>query len=160
MSLTKAKEYLKKYGLEDKIMEFPVSSATVKEAAIALNCKEEEIAKTLSFSIDDKPILIVTSGDQKIDNSKYKAEFHTKAKMIPFNEVENKIGHGVGGVCPFGINDGIDVYLDISLKRFTHVYPACGSGKSAIRLTIKELELSSNYKEWVDVCKTIENINN
>ena len=153
MSLTKAKEHLKKYGLEDKIMEFSVSSATVKEAAIALNCKEEEIAKTLSFITDDKPILIVTSGDQKIDNSKYKAEFHTKAKMIPFNEVENKIGHGVGGVCPFGINDDIKVYLDTSLKRFKIIYPACGTSNSAVKLTIEELEKTSNYKKWIDVCK-------
>ena len=153
MSLTKAKEHLKKYGLEDKVMEFPVSSATVKEAAIALNCKEEEIAKTLSFLVDDKPILIVTSGDQKIDNSKYKAEFHTKAKMIPFNEVENKIGHGVGGVCPFGINDDVKVYLDTSLKRFKTIYPACGTSNSAVKLTIEELEKTSNYKKWIDVCK-------
>ena len=153
MSLTKAKEHLKKYGLEDKIMEFSVSSATVKEAAIALNCKEEEIAKTLSFITDDKPILIVTSGNQKIDNSKYKAEFHTKAKMIPFNEVENKIGHGVGGVCPFGINDDVKVYLDTSLKRFKTIYPACGTSNSAVKLTIEELEKTSNYIKWIDVCK-------
>ena len=104
--------------------------------------------------------MIVTAGDQKIDNAKYKKKFNVKATMIKAQDVENLIGHKVGGVCPFGINDGVDVYLDISLKRFTHVYPACGSGKSAIKLTIKELELSSNYKEWVDVCKTIENINN
>ncbi len=153
MSLTKAKEHLKKYGLEDKIMEFSVSSATVKEAAIALNCKEEEIAKTLSFITDDKPILIVTSGNQKIDNSKYKAEFHTKAKMILFNEVENKIGHGVGGVCPFGINDDVKVYLDTSLKRFKTIYPACGTSNSAVKLTIEELEKTSNYIKWIDVCK-------
>lgn len=156
MSLIKAKEHLKKYGLEDKVMEFPISSATVKEAAVALNCKEEQIAKTLSFLIEDKPILIVTSGDQKIDNSKYKAEFHTKAKMIPFEEVEVKIGHGVGGVCPFGINDNITVYLDISLKRFKTVYPACGSSNSAIKLTIEELEKTSKYKKWIDVCKNIK----
>ncbi len=154
MSLTKAKEHLKKYGLEDKIMEFSVSSATVKEAAIALNCKEEEIAKTLSFIIDDKLILIVTSGDQKIDNSKYKAEFHTKAKMIPFEEVETKIGHGVGGVCPFGINDDVKVYLDTSLKRFKTIYPACGTSNSAVKLTIEELEKTSNYIKWIDVCKS------
>ena len=154
MSLIKAKEHLKKYGLEDKIMEFPVSSATVKEAAIALSCKEEEIAKTLSFIIDDKPVLIVTSGDQKIDNSKYKTEFHTKAKMIPFDEVENKIGHGVGGVCPFGINADVKVYLDTSLKRFKTIYPACGTSNSAVKLTIEELEKTSNYIKWIDVCKS------
>lgn len=155
MSLIKAKEHLKKYGLDNKIMEFPVSSATVQEAAIALNCKKQEIAKTLSFTIDDNPILIVTAGDQKIDNSKFKAEFHTKAKMIPFDEVEPKIGHGVGGVCPFGINDNVKVYLDTSLKRFQTVYPACGTSNSAIKLTISELEKASNYIKWIDVCKNI-----
>lgn len=160
MSYESAKEHIKKYGLESHIMEFSTSSATVKEAAMTLKCSEAEIAKTLSFLVNDKPILIVTAGDQKIDNAKYKKKFNVKATMIKAQDVENLIGHKVGGVCPFGINDGVDVYLDISLKRFTHVYPACGSGKSAIKLTIKELELSSNYKEWVDVCKTIENINN
>ena len=156
MSLDRAKVYLKKYKLEDKIMEFDVSSATVKEASVAINCKEEEIAKTLSFIVDEKPILIVTSGDSKIDNSKYKNEFHTKAKMIPFDSVETLIGHAVGGVCPFGINDGIKVYLDESLKRFESVYPACGSSNSAIKLTIKQLEETTNYDKWIDVCKSIE----
>ena len=137
-------------------MEFPVSSATVKDAAIALNCKEEEIAKTLAFIVNNKSILIVTSGDQKIDNSKYKNEFHTKAKMIPLNEVADKIGHGVGGVCPFGINADVTVYLDTSLKRFKTIYPACGSSNSAVKLTIEELEKSSNYKKWIDVCKNIK----
>lgn len=155
MSLLKAKEHLMKYGMEEKIMEFPVSSATVKEAAEAINCKEEEIAKTLSFILDDKVILIVTAGDQKIDNSKYKSEFSTKAKMIPFEDVENLVGHAVGGVCPFGINNGVKVYLDSSLKRFSYVYPACGSHNSAIKLTIEELEKVSGYEKWVDVCKGI-----
>ena len=118
MSLLKAKEHLQKYGLENRIMEFDVSSATVSEAARVINCKEEEIAKTLSFIVDDKPILIVVAGDCKIDNSKFKAEFQTKAKMIPFDNVEELIGHAVGGVCPFGINENVDVYLDNSLKRF------------------------------------------
>lgn len=153
MSFTKAKEYLKKYKLEDKIMEFAVSSATVEDAAKAINCKEEEIVKTLSFIVDDKPILIAVSGSSKIDNSKYKAEFHTKAKMIPFEDVENLIGHAAGGVCPFGINDNVDVYLDESLKKFEIMYPACGSSNSAVKLTLDELEKSSNYKKWVDVCK-------
>lgn len=153
MSIIKAKEYLKKYGLEDKIMEFSVSSATVKEAAKAIGCKEEEIAKTLSFLVDNKPILIVVAGDCKIDNSKYKKEFHEKAKMIPFNDVERLIGHSVGGVCPFGINEGVAVYLDESLKRFDIIYPACGSSNSAVKLTLEELEKVSKYEKWIDVCK-------
>lgn len=153
MSFIKAKEHLKKYGYENKIMEFEVSSATVKEAALALNCDEDEIAKTLSFIVNDKPILIVVSGSSKIDNSKYKQEFKTKAKMIPFDEVENKIGHAAGGVCPFGINSDIYVYLDVSLKEHEIVYPACGSSNSAVKLTIDELEKSSMFKKWIDVSK-------
>lgn len=155
MSLEKAKEHLQKYGLEDKIMEFSVSSATVEKAAKAINCKEEEIVKTLSFIVNDKPILIAVAGDSKIDNSKFKAEFHTKAKMIPFENVEELIGHAVGEVCPFGINENVDVYLDTSLKRFTIVYPACGSSNSAVKLTLEELEKASNYKKWINVCKDI-----
>ena len=153
MSFNKAKSYLKKYSLEDKIMEFDVSSATVFEASKAIKCKEEEIVKTLSFIVDDKPILIAVSGDSKIDNSKFKSEFKTKAKMIPYDDVERLIGHGVGGVCPFGINKDVEVYLDKSLKRFSIVYPACGSSNSAVKLTIEELEKTSNYKRWIDVCK-------
>lgn len=157
MSFIKAKEHLKKYNLEDKVMEFTKSSATVKEAAEAAGTTEAEIAKTLSFLIDDKAILIVTAGDQKIDNSKYKQEFSTKAKMLSFDQVEELIGHQVGGVCPFGINENVDVYLDESLKRFEIIYPACGSSNSAVKLTIEELEKASNYKKWIDVCKNIEN---
>lgn len=153
MSFTKAKNYLKKYKLEDKIMEFDVSSATVADAAKAINCTEGEIVKTLSFLVDDKAILICMAGDSKIDNSKYKEEFHTKAKMLSFDQVEELIGHGVGGVCPFGINKDIDVYLDESLKEYKIVYPACGSSNSAVKLTIKELEESSNYKKWINVTK-------
>ena len=153
MSFIKAKEHLKKYGYENKIMEFEVSSATVKEAALALNCDEDEIAKTLSFIVNDKPILIVVSGSSKIDNSKYKQKFKTKAKMIPFDEVENMIGHAAGGVCPFGINSDIYVYLDVSLKEHEIVYPACGSSNSAVKLTIDELEKSSMFKKWIDVSK-------
>ncbi len=153
MSLEKAKNYLKKFGLEDRVMEFSVSSATVGEAAKAVGCEEKEISKTLSFIVDDKPILIVVAGDCKIDNSKYKAEFHKKAKMIPFDDVEKLIGHGVGGVCPFGINEGVDVYLDNSLKRFKVTYPACGSSNSAVKLSLEELEKTSNYRKWIDVCK-------
>ena len=156
MSLKNAKEHLKKYGLDNKIKEFDTSSATVKEAAIALNCKEAEIAKTLSFLVNNKPILIVAAGNRKIDNAKYKSKFNEKAKMIKADEVEPFIGHKVGGVCPFGINNDVDVYLDISLKDFDIVYPACGSSNSTVKLTIKELEEASNYKEWIDVCKIIE----
>lgn len=155
MSFQKAKEHLKKYELDKKIMEFTTSSATVQEAAKALNCTEGEIAKTLSFLIDEQPILIVVAGDAKIDNSKYKGEFHKKAKMIPFDKVENMIGHKVGGVCPFGIKEGVEVYLDISLKKYETIYPAAGSSNSAVKLTIKELEEASNYKKWIDVCKKI-----
>ena len=156
MSLLKAKEVLQRYGLEDRIMEFDVLSSTVKEAAKAINCKEEEIAKTLSFIVEDKPILIVVAGDSKIDNSKFKTEFKTKAKMIPIDNVEEMIGHAVGGVCPFGVNKNVDVYLDDSLKRFEIIYPACGSSNSAVKLTLDELEKTSNYKKWIDVCKGIQ----
>ena len=153
MSLVKAKEVLQKYGLEDRIMEFDVLSSTVKEAAKAINCKEEEIAKTLSFIVEDKPILIVVAGDSKIDNSKFKQAFNCKAKMIPSENLGELIGHEAGGVCPFGINPGVRVYLDESLKRFEFVYPACGSSNSAIKLTIPELEKYANYVSWVDVSK-------
>lgn len=153
MSFVKAKEYLKKYDLENRIMEFPVSSATVEDAAKAINCQEGEIAKTLSFLVNEKPILIVAAGDCKIDNSKYKTEFKTKAKMIPYDEVESLIGHAVGGVCPFGINENVDVYLDNSLKQFEIIYPACGSSNSAVKLNINELAQISNFKKWIDVCK-------
>ena len=153
MSLVKVREYLKKYNMDDRIMEFDVSSATVREAAIAIGCKEEEIAKTMGFLVNDKAIVIVVAGDKKIDNSKYKSEFHTKAKMVPFEMVESVLGHEVGGVCPFGLNDGVLVYLDISLKKFDYVYPACGSHNSAIKLSLDELEKASNYVKWVDVCK-------
>ena len=153
MSFERAKEYLKELGLENKVKEFPVSSATVEEAAKAVGCEEEKIAKTLSFIVEDKPILIVVAGDCKVDNSKYKAEFHKKAKMIPFTEVEELIGHSVGGVCPFGIKNGVTVYLDESLRRFDTVYPACGSSNSAVKLTIEKLEKTSKYEKWIDVCK-------
>ena len=159
MSLQRAKDYLKKYNLEDQIMEFSVSSATVSDAAKAINCEEQDIAKTLSFLVADKPIVIVVSGDSKIDNSKYKAEFHTKAKMIPFEDVENLIGHAVGGVCPFGVKDDVTVYLDVSLKKLSTIYPACGTSNSAIKLTLEELEKITDYEKWVDVCKELENTN-
>ena len=153
MALDKAKKHLEKFGLNDKIIIFDESSATVKEAAHALGCTEGHVAKTLSFLVGDKPILLVPAGDNKIDNAKYRHFFGKKAKMIPYESVNEIIGHDVGGVCPFGINDGVDVYLDISLKDYEHVYPACGSSNSAIELTIPKLEECSNYKEWIDVCK-------
>lgn len=151
----KAKEHLDKYGMGELVSEFDVSSATVGEAAIAVGVTEGEIAKTLSFLIGEKPILIVVAGDVKIDNAKYKSRFHAKAKMIPFENVEELIGHAVGGVCPFGINKGVEVYLDDSLKRFETVYPACGSSNSAVKMTIPQLEEASVFTEWVDVCKSI-----
>lgn len=155
MSFIKAKEHLKKYGLDNKIMEFTESSATVADAAKAIGCKEEEIAKTLSFNVKNTPILIVAAGDARIDNRKFKDEFQKKAKMLSFDEVERLIGHAVGGVCPFGINDGVLVYLDSSLKRFETVYPACGSSNSAVKLTLSELETASEFEKWIDVCKDI-----
>lgn len=156
MSITKAKEYLKQFNLDDKVMEFPVSSATVEDAAKAINCEEKEIAKTLSFIVEDNPILIVVAGDCKIDNSKFKAEFLVKAKMIPFERVEELIGHAVGGVCPFGVNENVIIYLDESLKRLDTIYPACGSSNSAIKLTLEELEKIVNFKKWINVCKYAE----
>ncbi len=157
MSIEKVREYFKPFAMEDKILEFPVSSATVELAAKALNTEGCRIAKTLSFSVNDAPILIVTAGDAKIDNKKYKAFFAAKAKMLSFQEVEEKIGHAVGGVCPFAINDGVKVYLDESIKRFDTVFPACGSSNSAIELTPEELEkYSAHFIEWIDVCKLPE----
>lgn len=156
MSFISAKEHLQKYGLEKNIIEFETSSKTVKEAAEVLHCEENEIAKSLGFLVNDNPILIVTSGDQKIENGKFKTKFKEKAKMIPFVKVEEKIGHEVGGVCPFGIHENVSVFLDESLKRFSTVYPACGSHNSAVKLSLEELILASEFKEWVDVCKNIE----
>lgn len=153
MSVDKVRSFFQKYGLDKRIMEFDVSSATVEQAAQALSCRPERIAKTLSFNVNGRTILIVTAGDRKIDNSKYKARFGTKARMLTADEAEKTIGHAVGGICPFGINPDIDVYLDISLKRFDTVFPACGSSNSAIELSIGELEKYSSFSAWVDVCK-------
>lgn len=153
MSLEKAKAHLQKYNLDNNIKELDTSSATVALAAQALGCEEARIAKTLSFSIDDACILIVAAGDAKIDNSRYKAEFGTKATMLPFERVEPLTGHEVGGVCPFGVNTGVEVYLDESLKRFDIVYPACGSPSSAVRLTIAQLEEACENARWINVCK-------
>lgn len=156
MSIKNVKAYLKKYGIEEKIREFEVSSATVELAAAALSCEPERIAKTLSFLADGHAVLVVAAGDARIDNKKYKAQFGTKAKMLSSDEVEALVGHAVGGVCPFAVKEDVKVYLDVSLKRFETVFPACGSSNSAIELTIPELERYSGYLEWVDVCKGYE----
>ena len=153
MSIEKVKAYFSQYGIADRVREFEVSSATVELAAQALNCEPCRIAKTLSFMVDGHAVLIVAAGDAKIDNPKYKAQFGTKAKMLTPDEAETLIGHAVGGVCPFAVNEGVTVYLDNSLKRFETVFPACGSSNSAIELTIAELEKYSGFTSWVDVCK-------
>ncbi len=151
MALNDVKEYLKKYNADDRVIVLDESSATVSMAAHALHTTEERIAKTLSFKINDKVILIVLAGDAKINNSKFKHFFHEKAHMLPFDEVEKLTGHPVGGVCPFAVKSGVEVYLDESLKRFETVFPACGSPASAIEVTIKELEEFSNPVGWTDV---------
>ena len=155
MAIEKVREYFKEFGMENRIQEFAVSSATVALAAEALGCAPERIAKSLSFMVDGSAILVVTAGDVKIDNPKYKQQFGTKAKMLSADEVEQLIGHAVGGVCPFGRNAGVKTYLDVSLKRFETVFPACGSSNSAMELTIPELEKYSEFTEWVDVCKNV-----
>lgn len=157
MAVEKVREYLKKYGVADRIQEFGVSSATVELAAEALGCEPCRIAKSIAFSVNGSPVMVVTSGNMKIDNHKYKEYFSTKAKMLSFDETEQLVGHAVGGVCPFAVNDGVKVYLDVSLKRFKTVFPACGSSNSAIELTPEELEKCSGYIEWIDVCKQIGN---
>lgn len=139
--------------MEERIQEFDVSSATVELAVAALHCEPQRIAKTLSFMAGERAVLIVAAGDTKIDNAKYKAKFGKKAKMLTPEEVKTLVGHAVGGVCPFAVNEGTEVYLDVSLKRFETVFPACGSSNSAIELTIPELEQYSGYTGWVDVCK-------
>ena len=153
MSIEKGRAYFRQFGMEDRVREFDVSSATVELAALALGVEGARIAKTLSFKKDDSCILILAAGDARIDNHKFKDKFHMKAKMLAPEEVLSIVGHPVGGVCPFGINDGIDVYLDESLKRFETVFPAAGSANSAIELTIPELEKYSKFDGWVDVCK-------
>jgi len=151
----KVKDYLKQYNMDTRIIELEESSATVALAAKALNCEEARIAKTLSFKLKDKNILIVTAGDVKIDNAKYKNEFGEKARMLPSEEVLDIIGHPVGGVCPFAVNKDVSIYLDLSLKRFETVFPACGSNHNAIELTNEELEKVTNYNKWIDVTKEI-----
>ena len=156
MSIEKGREYFRQFGMEDHVLEFDVSSATVELAAQALGVDGARIAKTLSFKNGDGCMLILAAGDARIDNKKFKEKFHFKAKMLTADEVLEMVGHPVGGVCPFGINDGIDVYLDVSLKRFETVFPAVGSGSSAIELNLDELFKYSNAIEWIDVCKLPE----
>lgn len=153
MAIEKVRMYFRERGIEDRVREFDVSSATVELAAEALHCAPQRIAKTLSFMVGEHAILIVAAGDVKIDNAKYKARFGKKAKMLSPEEVETLVGHAVGGVCPFAVNEGVEVYLDVSLKRFETVFPACGSANSAIEFTIPEFEKYSGYASWVDVCK-------
>ena len=156
MSIEKVREHFATLGIADRIMEFEVSSATVELAAKAVGVEGARIAKTLSFLLKEEPVLIVVAGDGRIDNKKYKATFAAKAKMLSHEQAAEMIGHAVGGVCPFAVNDGVRVYLDESLKRFDTVYPACGSSNSAIELTIPELETYSGFEKWVDVCSVPE----
>ncbi len=156
MAIEKVREYFKQFCIEDRIQEFSVSSATVALAASALGCEPERIAKTLSFKTSDGCVLIVAAGDVKIDNAKFKAFFGTKAKMPSVDEVEDLCGHAVGGVCPFAVKEGVKVYLDNSLNRFSTVFPACGSSNSAIEMTIDELYKYSNCEAFIDVCKLAE----
>ena len=156
MSIEKGRAYFRKFGMEDRVLEFDISSATVELAAKAVGVEGARIAKTLSFKKDDSCILILAAGDARIDNRKFKDQFHMKAKMPTADEVLELVGHPVGGVCPFGINEGIEVYLDNSLRRFKTVFPAVGSGNSAIELNMEELFRLSNAVAWIDVCKLPE----
>ena len=153
MSIERVRTYFREQGIEERIRELAASSATVELAAAALGCEPQRIAKTLSFLVDGHAILVVAAGGAKVDNPKYKARFGTKARMLAPQEAEEMVGHAVGGVCPFAVNEGVEIYLDISLKRFATVFPACGSSNSAIELTIPELEKYSGSGTWVDVCK-------
>lgn len=156
MAFDKAKKYLDEKGYGDRVSVFNVSSATVELAAKAVGTAPAHIAKSLTFKVQDKPVMVVCAGDTKIDNHKFKQFFHVKASMLSFDEVHSLIGHDVGGVCPFGINDGVDVYLDESLKRFDIIYPACGSDNSAVKLSPDELDEISGSKGYIDVCKIRE----
>ena len=154
MSIDRVREYLKQYQLDERIIEFETSSATVELAARAAGVIPARIAKSLSFSLPDGPILVIVAGDAKVDNARFKAQFHAKARMLTHDEVAALIGHGVGGVCPFALNPGVRTYLDVSLRRFDTVFPACGSANSAIELTCPQLEAAAqNCQGWVDVCK-------
>lgn len=156
MSLETAKEYLRSFGMEGRVLEFSQSSATVAEAARVAGTEPGRIAKTMSFYVGEEPVLILLAGDVKVDNHKYKEQFHTKAKMLPPEDLPEVVGHAMGGVCPFGIKPGVTVYLDESLKRFETVFPAAGSSNSAIELSIPELEKVSGARAWVDISKPVE----
>ena len=156
MSIERVRNYLQKWNMQDRIQEFDVSSATVELAAQALNVEAARIAKTLSYLVDGGAVLVVAAGDIRVDNRKFKDAFHTKAKMLTAEQASEMVGHAVGGVCPFGVNEGVKVYLDVSLKRFETVYPAAGSSNSAIELSIPELEELSGYTAWVDLAKEVE----
>lgn len=153
MAIESVKAYFEGCGMGDRVIELAASSATVELAAQALGCGPERIAKTLSFHVNDRVVLVVAAGDAKIDNRKYRDQFGVKAKMLEHQEAEPLVGHGVGGVCPFAVNSGVDVYLDVSLKRFNTVFPAAGSANSAIELDLQQLETHAFSKQWVDVCK-------
>lgn len=157
MSFEAVKQYFESVGLGGNVLLLEKPSATVAQAAEAVGCEEKQIAKTMSFFVDNKPILIVIAGDARVDNKKFKGVFHQKAVMIPAEQVESAVGHAIGGVCPFVIHDDVTVYLDISLKRFAWVYPAAGNGNSAVKLSLEELEKHSACKEWIDVCKDWDN---
>lgn len=152
MAIDKVKAYFDTFSIADRIIEFDVSSATVELAAAALNVAGQRIAKTLSFRKEDGCLLVVTAGDTKVDNAKFKQTFQMKARMLSPDDALRLIGHAVGGICPFAVNEGIDIYLDVSLRRFATVFPACGSSNSAIELTLEELELYAQTRQWVDVC--------
>ncbi len=155
MAIEKVIEYLRAYGLEDRVRRFPVSSATVALAAQALGVEEARIAKTMSFLAGERAILVVAAGDVRVDNRKFKDAFHTKAKMMPPERLEALVGHAMGGVCPFAVNEGAEVWLDISLRRFDTVYPAAGDAASAVELTVPELETCAKARGWVDVCTPV-----
>lgn len=152
MAFEKAKAYLDEKGYGDRVLTFDVSSATVELAALAVGTEPAKIAKSLTFKVDECPIMVVCAGDAKVNNAKYKAKFGKKAKMLSREEVNEWVGHDIGGVCPFGINPGVRVFLDVSMKRFDYVYPACGNAASAVRLTPEEFGAISGCEEWVDVC--------
>ncbi len=153
MSIDRVKEYLGKFGAADRVLEFETSSATVELAANALSCEPARIAKSLTFLCGEQAVMVVLAGDAKVDNQKFKQEFHTKAKMLTKEQTVELVGHAVGGVCPFAINEGVSLYLDVSLQRFQTVFPACGSSNSAIELNMEELYEYSNPIKWVDIGK-------
>jgi len=155
MSVERVREYFKALGIAERIMEFEESCATVDQAAQVLNCEKGCVAKTLSFRLGERVILVVASGDTRVDNAKYKAQFGRRPSMLTNEEAVSLIGHAVGGICPFAVNEGVEVYLDQALMRYERVFPACGSSNSLIELTIPELEKYSNSRGWIDVCVTV-----